>query len=191
MHKIVRILIVVLFISGCASNSEPITVRIAPDLLFALPPLPPDMKNVEAAQIVFGEAGSKSVQFQSLIRISSSEVTVIMLDPLGRRGMEIHWRADGVTYDAEPWVPDEVRPRNILADIVVAHWPAHDVRAGLTGTKARFEKNAQSRVISYEDREVMRIQYGPMFVDPWKGSLTIRNWALGYTLKIQTTLLES
>jgi len=143
------------------------------------------------AQIVFGNAGAAPVQFQTQIKVIDGEVDVVMLDPLGRRGLVIQWSGEGVISDVAPWVPIEVRPLNVLADIVIAHWPAAAVRAGLGGTEARLEQSGEARVISFAGREVIRVDYDPGFIAPWGGSLVIQNLALDYRLKVQSTLTGS
>jgi len=178
----------VLLISGCASEPVVLQARIAPNLAFTLPALSESLKQVEAAQIVSGNAGATPIQFESQIRAGNGEIVVVMVDPLGRRGLEIHWDRHGVTSKVAEWLPKEVQPFNILADIVIAHWPASEVRNGLVGARAVLRETADARVISGADGEVMRIDYEPGFAPPWNGSLVVRNFALGYTLRVMSAL---
>ena len=191
MASIVKTLIIVLLISGCAVKPNSVQTAIAPDLIFTLPPLDQDAQEIEAAQMVFGNAGPEPVQFQTQIKAGGGEVVVIMLDPLGRRGLMIQWNEAGINTDVAQWVPAEVRPLNILADIVIAHWPASAVRSGLDGTSAQFEQIGGARIISSAGREIMRVDYDLDYDPPWGGALMVRNFALGYTLKITSTLTGS
>lgn len=188
MSAIVKTLVIILLISGCAVKPHAVQTTIAPGLLFTLPPLEQDAHSFEAAQVVFGNAGPEPIQFQTQIKAGGGEIVVVVLDSLGRRGLMIQWDEAGVSTDVAPWVPAEVRPLNILADIVIAHWPAPAVRAGLKGTGARVEQIGGTRIISFAGREIVRVDYDPGFDPPWGGSLVIKNLAMGYTLKIASTL---
>ncbi len=174
-------------IAGCVKDPPLPSARIAPGVSFSLPPLTGDMASIEAAQAVLGEAGGSPVQFQSQIKAADGKVVVVMVDPLGRRALEIEWSADGIAIDAAPWLPEQVRPLNVLADIVIAHWPAEAVRAGLAETGARLRVAGNAREIAMADDLLMQVEYGEDFQPPWHGSLVVRNFALDYSLKIIST----
>ncbi len=93
--------------------------------------------------------------------MTAEALTLITTDPFGRRAMTLTWRDSGLTVEkAAPFVPDFIRPENILADITIAYWPEAAVRAGLAGSGATLLRpTARRRVIAAQEAGYYRGEF--------------------------------
>ncbi|PKU24599.1 DUF3261 domain-containing protein [Telmatospirillum siberiense] len=175
-------------LAACASEPAPVApVKVAPDLSLTLPRLNDLGRRVEASQMLIAHYGEQSYPFEGRLSATPERFLMVGLDPMGRELLRITWTPGGVEYSAAPWVPNSMRPENILVDIVLLYWPEDVVRAMLVRAGATLESGPRSRSILAGGREVMRADYQPVSGDsPWTGRLHYSNLAWGYSLDIQT-----
>jgi hypothetical protein len=139
-------------------------VTVAPGVVFSLPGPATLGRSVEARQLVTVHHGDETFVFETSISVMPARLLVVGTDTLGRRAMTIEWTGDELKVDTAPWVPPELRARNVLADIMLVHWPEDAVRAGLdSGAAMRVAGAARIR-----RRGARRDPNGPHGRDPGK-----------------------
>lgn len=180
----------VAIVGGCATQRPDTTAFLGPDLPFRTP-APRDLgASVQVAQLITARYGGETYIFAAQLSVSSDQLTLICLDPFGRRALTIVSTGDEITTDAAPWLPRELKAENILADIAVVYWPAEAVRHGLRETKAVVSAQGQYRTITINDREVIRVDYDEPAGQTWPSSARYRNHAFGYELVLQSAAVS-
>lgn len=189
-----RALVLLLFavlLTACAGPVQPSdnVIRIAPNLDFALP-RPGDLgRNLDATQLVTAHYGDQTIVFEGHISATPAEFLLVVVDSLGRRALSVIWNDAGITYVAAPWLPSTVRPRNMLADIVVLYWPEAVVRRALARSGSSLVVAPGSRSVFMAGQEVIHADYRPTAGgEIWTGDLRYRNLPWGYDLDIQSVL---
>lgn len=163
-------------------------VAIAPGLTLMLP-LPGDLgRVVESAQLVSARYAEKTYVFEGRVSASAGRFLLVGVDSLGRRLMTITWTDDGVSHEASPWLPGELSPENILADMVLIYWPEHAVRQALAGSTATLLDAPGQRTISDGEQEIIRIEYAPSGEDgsPWTGRIRLHHLIWNYQLDVRS-----
>lgn len=163
------------------------SVQIAPDLTLILP-RPGDLGQViEVTQLVTARYGSQSYAFEGHVSATPERFLMVGLDGLGRRTMTITWTDTEVTYESPPWVPTQLRPENVLADMVLLYWPEASVRQALAASGGTVVTAPNRRTITRNGAMVVEIDYQPATDgSPWSGQARYRNLAFNYELEIQS-----
>jgi len=184
-----RPLLALLIVTGCVSATgrpEPVrSVEIAPGVAVTLPPTPALGRTVEATQLVTAHYGDRTFVFEGHIAVTPERLLLVGLDTMGRRALTVTWTAEGVAVDAAPWLPDTLRPGNMLADIMMIYWPEAIVRAALTGASLEIRADGGRTVRNSDGTEVVRIDYGAS-AGAWSGRLHLKNLTWGYDLDIRS-----
>ena len=182
--------LVALLLSGCATSSEPPAsiraVTVAPGVTVTLPTSPSPGRVLEVTQLVTAHYQDHTFSFEGHVAISPERLLLVGLDTMGRRALTVTWTADGVTVDAASWLPDTLRPGNMLADIVMTYWPEAAIRAALKGASLETTRNGERVIRNADGTEVIRIDYGKPWNGIWSGRFRLRNLAWGYDLDIQS-----
>lgn len=188
LSRVVASAVVVLALGACAvrpPEPPPGQANIAPHVILALPK-PGDLgRRVEAAQLVTARYGDQTFIFEGHLSAGRDGFVLVGLDSLGRKALTITWTDAGVSYDAAPWLPNTLRPANMLADIVLLYWPEAAVRNALAGGTLTTAPHSRSVVV--DGKEILHADYQlANGDDPWTGRLSYRNLAWGYQLDIQS-----
>jgi hypothetical protein len=162
-------------------------VVVAPGLTFALPRPAALGRPVEAAQLVTARYKHTTFVFETRISVTHARVLVAGTDMLGRRAMTIEWTGDDLKVEAAPWVPAELRAGNVIADIMLLHWPASAVRAALSSGGSLREPSTGHREIAANGTGMISIDRTAGAPGSWTGRWTYSNLAWGYGLEIQST----
>ena len=179
-------------LAGCALSgaAQPdvsqARVTVAPGIVFALPPPAALERSVEASQLITARYRHDTFVFETRISVTPARLLVVGTDMLGRRAMTIEWTGHDLKVEAAPWVPSEMRARNVIADIMLLHWPENAVRAGLVPPGATRD-DAGHRVITVDGRDIIRIDRTAGLPGTWSGRWTYRNVGWGYDLDIQSS----
>jgi hypothetical protein len=186
-----RGLLLALLLAGCASaGSQRISALLAPRLRYQ-PPLPRDLgRTVQARQLITARYREQIVAFEGYLGVTPAELTMVATDGFGRRAMTLNWSEAGLRAEAASFVPEFIRPENILADITVAYWPADAVRAGLAGTGATLTDDARQRVIAFEGQDIIAIEYERAAGAGLPPFARYRNLAFGYDLELRSAASE-
>jgi hypothetical protein len=186
--RILGLVLLAAALGGCAARNDGMpadAVRIAPTVTLVMP-RPGDLgRSLEAVQLVTAHYGDQTFVFESHLSATPERFLLVGLDTVGRKAMTITWTDAGIDYEAAPWVPKELRPANILADIVVLYWPEASVRHALSG--GTLDAGPKRRSVIAGAQEVIRAEYWPTRPgDPWSGRLHYENRAWGYTLDVES-----
>jgi hypothetical protein len=161
-------------------------VAVAPGLVFSLPG-PVDLgRSVEATQLITARYQQQKFVFETRISITPARLLLAGTDMLGRRAMTIEWNGGALKVEAANWVPPELRARNVIADIMLLHWPAGAVRGGLPAGATLREPVPEHRVIAVAGRDVIRADRTAGTPGSWNGRWIYHNDAWGYDLDIQS-----
>lgn len=181
LNKLRRTLIAagVLPLFACSAGGAPPSqaVVIARDVALVLPAAADLGRPVEAMQMVSVRRQGETHVFEARLSVDGQRLLLVGTDSLGRRAMTIEWRGEVVIMDKAPWVPDALRPENILADIVLLYWPEAVVARSLRG--ATVSGDVSGRHIG----EAIRISWDG---DPWNGRSRLLNQSFGYELDIRS-----
>ena len=167
-------------LSGCSlpPASPSLDVAIAQDVVLVLPS-PADLgRRIEAVQRVTARRAGDTHVFEARLSVDAERLMLVGTDSLGRRAMTIQWRPGAVTVDKADWVPDTLRPENVLADIVLLYWPEAVLKRAVRGAPVRDQ--GHGRRIG----DAIRVNWDG---DPWSGRARLINASFGYELDVRST----
>ncbi|CAA7627917.1 conserved membrane hypothetical protein [Candidatus Terasakiella magnetica] len=174
-----RLFVVLAVLCGaCAAPMETPTdrVRVAPGLSLALP-APGDLgRTVEAFQMISARHGAETFTFEARLSVTSERVLMVGTDSMGRRALTLTWVPGRVAVERAAWLPEGLRPENILADMVMIFWPEAVLRRALDG--AVRQSGHQRRI-----GDVIEVLWEG---EPWSGTARLRNLAWDYELEIRS-----
>jgi len=175
--------------AGClsappAADGAAPQVAIAPDTRLVLP-RPELGRSVEAVQQVTARRDGSVYVFEVRLQATPDRVQLAGIDPAGRRAMTIDWSGGHLAVERAAWLPDGVRPENVLADLVLAFWPEEVLRQALRDTGASLTADIAGRAVWRNGRELVTVRYGNR-ADPWSGMTQLRNLAWNYEIEIHS-----
>lgn len=181
--KVLR-LALLLLTAACTSattGSNDTQPFFAPGRALTLP-RPGDLgREVDWLQRITVHHGSDVFAFEGRISVTPERFQLVGLDSLGRRAMTVTWDNSGkVAATRADWLPEQVRPGSMLADIVILYWPREVVRRALAPAGATLQEVGASRTVSIGTDEILKSE------DKGDGRVTYRNSAWGYTIDVQT-----
>jgi hypothetical protein len=171
---------------GCALPPEvPPTsgeVALAPGISLSLP-APADLgRKVEAVQWVAARYRGNLLTFEARLAVDGDALVLVGSDAMGRRLLTLRWTGTAITVtDRADELPDDLRPENILADILLIYWPETALRPHLKGATVRDADGVRS--IRSGDAEIIRIVREG---DGWSGRARLDNLAWAYDLDIRS-----
>jgi hypothetical protein len=177
-------LTLVLWLAACMAGPTEDAANqpyFAPGHLLALPE-PADLgRPAEWLQHITVRHGDETFAFDGRISITADRFHLVGVDGLGRRAMSITWEKSGrITAMRADWLPPEVRPGPMLADIILIYWPPEILRQALASSGATLHDTEESRSISAEGSEILAIDY------LGDGRVKYRNMAWGYEIEVQS-----
>jgi Protein of unknown function (DUF3261) len=174
-------------LAACAAPPPEPAAYIAPELRFTLPSPRELGHSIDAVQLVTAHYRGDVQMFEAHLSVSPERLTLIGLDPFGRRALTVTMTDAGIDVDKAAWFPKALRPENILADIAIVYWPEDAVRHGLAQTDAVLRCDAKGRSIIADGHEVVRVDYAATDGDAWAGAAHYRNAAFGYELDLRSS----
>lgn len=189
LQRIIMLMLLTVPLVACVEQTpakETNEVHLSPALTFSIPLYEYNGVPMEVSQLVTASYDEKKFVFEAHLSITPERLRMVGLDPFGRKALTIEWSKQGVTYDAAPWVPLQLHPENILADIVLLYWPEKSVREAIIAAHGTFVAKAHSRSIAVNGKEVIHAEYRAPPDDLWSGSAKYQNRAWGYALDIES-----
>jgi len=182
-----------LALGGCAiapPGAPPGEIIVAPGLSLVMPTVASLNRRIEVSQLVVARYGAQTVRFEGRISAGPDHFDLLCIDLLGREAVRIHWTGAGIVSHQATWVPEQLRPENMLADIVMLYWPAATVARALAAFGGVLAAEPGRRSVRLHDEEVIRADYQPLAgVDPWNGNAKLHNLAWNYELDIQSRVI--
>jgi hypothetical protein len=182
-------------LSACAlwpfSDSAPRDneALLGPDTAFAIPPPAAIAQTVDVAQSIVAHFHGESYALDAQFHISPQEIDLVALDGMGRRALTATWKDGAMTYTAAPWLPPQMRPADILADILIVYAPDKTIAAALATSGAALTTTDTARRISQGGHDVMTIEYAGGA--GWNRSAKLSNLAFGYEIDVQSAELPA
>ena len=138
-------------------------------------------------QLVAARYGTQTYAFEARVSATREQFLLVGLDSLGRRAMTITWSDAAISYESAPWLPPQLRPENVLADMVLLYWPEATVRQALAPSGGAVASTPGRRTITKGGEPIVQIEYGPSADgSPWASTLRYRNLAFQYELDVQS-----
>ena len=190
LRCLVGIVAAALALTACTSpTSAPpeASVIIAPGVNFTLPPPPALGRTVEASQLVTAHYRQQTFVFETHVSVTPARLLAAGFDSLGRRVMMIEWNGTTLKTETAPWVPSGLRAANVVADLMLVHWPAEAVRAGMAQGGELHETATGHRAISAAGRDTILIDRTEGTPPGWSGRWTYQNLGWNYALNIQSS----
>jgi hypothetical protein len=187
------LLIVSVLLAGCATGHLPppnLSDRqalLAPGVVCDIPTPDANVRDVSAAQNIVVHAGHQTFGFQAQIQISGPEIDLAALDNLGRRGMTVKWRDGRLDVVRAEWLPEIVRPADILMDIAIVFWPEATAARALASCGAELREMANGRSVRAGNGAVLGVSYDGG--EGWSRTAHLHNPAFGLVIDIQSTAL--
>jgi hypothetical protein len=187
-------LLAVFFLCGCASM-PPISsgalrddqAVLGPGLVCTIPSPSAAGGSTNAAQSIVAHFRDQTYAFQVQLQITPGEFDLAALDNLGRRALTVKWNGVHLDFTRAPWLPDLVRPADILTDVAIVYWPEGGVASALSACGARLSGSDGARTLTAHGRELMTVKYEKG--DGWNRAAHLRNLALGFGIDVQSVEL--
>lgn len=181
-----------LALASCASDPPRDQVMVAPGLTLHMPGPASLNRRIEVSQLVVAHYGARTIAFEARISAAPDHFDLLCIDTLGREAMRIRWTQTGIVAEKAPWVPENLRPENMLADIVMLYWPKAVVAGALAPSGGTLVADPSMRSIRLRGREVIHADFQPLSgADRWNGKVRYRNLSRDYALDIQSRVLPS
>jgi len=177
-------------VSPLAYLAKPVVERqvaqFAPGRDLALP-VPADLgRTVEAAQMLTARYDGQTFAFEGRISITPERLVMVGVDGMGRRAMTATWDGRSLATESAPWLPSNVRPASMLADLVVLYWPEAAVHKALAPAGCKLLATAKSRQVRCGNDTVLTAKYDWPAGAKWNGTLQYSNLAWGYEIDAQS-----
>ncbi len=150
---------------------------VAPGITLTLPGPGELGRREDAVQLVTARRDGESFVFECRLSVDAERLLLAGSDAMGRRAMTVTWSRDGMAVERADWLPDTLRPENILADIVLLYWPEEAVRRSLKG--AALSQMSTGRSIG----DAITVSWGG---DPWNGLSRLVNTPWGYEIEVRS-----
>jgi hypothetical protein len=190
--KILAFGFILLALGACAHGpieSRDNLVFIAPDVTMLLPHPSELSRSFESTQLVTAHYGDQVYAFEGHVSVTHGRFLMVGLDSFGRRAMTITWTDSAITYERAPWLPSQLRPQNILADMVLMYWPEHMVRQALSVSHCTLSTGPNWRSVMQDGHEIIHIEYGPASDGSlWSAPASYRHLIWNYQLNVQSTV---
>ena len=193
MKSVLAAFLIVASLTGCthlsagqSGSAADTAVILAPDLRLDLPQPAAMGRSIEAVQMVSAHRDGKTMVFEAHLSITPERVLLVGVDPTGQRLMTVTWRGTAITVEKSPFLPKEVQPGAMLADLVVLYWPEAVVRQALAASGATLATDAAGRQVFLHGKPIVEATYQKGSSDPWVGGLHYRNLAWGYDIDVET-----
>ncbi len=152
-------------------------VMVAPGVALVLPAPGELGRREDAVQLVTARRDGETFVFECRLSVDGERLLLAGSDSMGRRAMTVTWSRDGIVVERADWLPDSLKPENILADIVLLYWPEEAVRRGLSG--AALTQTSQGRHIG----DAIAVSWRG---DPWNGLSRLVNRPWGYEIEVRS-----
>lgn len=189
--RVLALLAAGLALAGCVTAPPgppppPGVAAVARDKVYLTLPTPPGYPDErEMAQSIVATYGPRKVAFDALVSLSPQTVTIIVTAPAGPRVAQIDWDAQGVRSKTDGPPPPGFRAENVLADMVMAHWPKAALEQALAGRLEVWDYPNGHRKLVRGAELVVDIP-PPVRDEDSSSKRTLTNYDFGYSLTIVT-----
>ncbi len=149
--------LLVAFVSGCATRQVQTLANL---------PLPADQSGNccwQALQQLDITYDKQHYKLTGALAQTCAGVTLVLLDPFGRRLLSVNKRGETITSYRSPDLPEGLPERFLLASSMLVWWPLADWQTLLTSSKTGWQISVSDseRVLTYGGKAVIRARYTP------------------------------
>ena len=149
--------LLVAFVSGCATRQVQTLANL---------PLPADQSGNccwQALQQLDITYDKQYYKLTGALAQTRAGVTLVLLDPFGRRLLSVNKRGETITSYRSPDLPEGLPERFLLASSMLVWWPLADWQTLLTSSKTGWQISVSDseRVLTYGGKAVIRARYTP------------------------------
>lgn len=186
------LLTVSLFLTGCASlNTETLSknaLEIVPNENILLPTPAQLHLNVKARQILTGQYAlngkTHSQSSEVALEANSQKLSMVAFTPMGTELFSMEYDGEHIQKSALPIPNVDLGVEHGLADFLFAYAPSEAIPLMLKNTDITFKESEKQRLFMLNNQKLIQIDYE--FTDPWKGKIFLQNFALHYSIVIET-----
>jgi hypothetical protein len=184
----------VALLAGCAhtpppaqpSSDSPPTVP--PSLSTPSPSFaPPEaVSRRSASQVIHAAYGKRVATLRTAVQLDAAGLKVVGVNAAGMRLFSASFDGKQVSAERSPFVPKEISPERVLADMQLALWPLASLQSAYADSGQDVSEPIRGvRRLVRGDRLIAEVHYASE--DPWAGRLWFVNFEFGYSLTIDTT----
>jgi hypothetical protein len=138
-----------------------------------------------ASQVIHAAYGSRVATLRTAVQIDAAGLKVVGVTATGMRLFAASFDGQRVSAERSPFVPKEVSPERVLADMQLALWPLASLQSGYADSGETVSEPLPGvRRVLRGDRLIAEVHYATD--DPWTGRLWFVNFEFGYSLTIDT-----
>lgn len=186
MRKFIGFLILSVTLAACASPAIK-QARLSPELAYSLPSDPWAGPETAVFQQVTLNHDGQLIQLQALILLEPGDVRILLLDPAGRRALDLRWGPDNLVAHKASWLQQTVTAEDVLARLVLAFWPIETATVGLP-EGAEITKTPGGRLVTFNGSDVIVITKDNP--NPWLGTTVITQEGSSFSLTITSRLKD-
>jgi hypothetical protein len=175
-------------IAACAAALLAGCAHVAPVPIGAARPLAPPgaLPARSAQQTVRAFHGARTVTLRTAVLLDAGALVVVGLTATGQRLFTVNWNGVAVVAERSPFVPADLDPHRMLADMQLALWPLESLQQAFRGSGFEVsEPFSGMRRLQRGDMPVAEVHYAS--TDPWNGRLWIVNFEFNYSLAVDST----
>jgi hypothetical protein len=186
--------LLVMLLAGCAhspppeqpSSGMPPPARpslSSPPTAFA----PPEAVSPRSAsQVIHAAYGKRVATLRTAVQLDAAGLKVVGVTATGMRLFSASFDGKQVSAERSPFVPKEISPERVLADMQLALWPLASLQSAYADSGQDISEPIRGvRRLVRGDRLIAEVHYASE--DPWAGRLWFVNFEFGYSLTIDTT----
>jgi hypothetical protein len=171
----------VLLLGACAHTAK----RAEPAPHVQLAP-PAALTPRSASQVIHAAYGARTMILRTAIQLDASGLKVVGVTATGQRLFTASWDGTTISADKSRFVPEDLDPQRVLADVQLALWPLAAVQqAFAAGGFDVSEPFPGVRRLRRGDKLLAEVHYTG--TDPWAGRLWFVNFEFDYSLTIDTS----
>ena len=174
------LLAAVLLLSACAANR----VRVGqPGIVLSPASLG---ETVSVLQRILVEHGERADTIDIVLEIDSERLNLVGL-VLGNRALSVYYDGSTLTSWRHVLLPNHVRAEDVLENLQLALWPLDVIKKTLP-PDWQIKECSASRTLYLKGEKIIDIRYSGH--PRWIGTIMFTNARYGYTLSIQSALIE-
>lgn len=151
---LIGIVLLLISLAGCVSRQVQALAELP------LPATPASNCCWQALQQLEIRYGEQDYPLTGALAQTTSGVTLVLLDPLGRRLLSVQQQGDEIAIYRAPELPRNLPERFLLASSMLVWWPLADWQAALQQSPEwTLLSSDTSRVLHYRGRAIIQVDY--------------------------------
>jgi hypothetical protein len=182
--RVSLVLAVGLLLGACAAPVRSVdTVSVAPNILLVMPSPGELGRPVDVMQLITARRGNDVYVFEGRFSATADSLLLVGMDGMGQRILTIRWTQGRMEVERAAWLPNALRPENVLADIILIYWPEASLRRALAPSGAALESSPESRVIRQHGDDIIDVHYEG---ELWSGVARLKNLVWNYEIEVRS-----